>query len=326
MKKYLLVFILLISSMIASAKPNIYLFIDGDSAQSHIKQLNHQQIHGAQIIYSWKQLEPVKDHYNFSAIKHDLRVLKSIHKKLFIQIQDKSFNLNAVPVPDYLLSSKYDGGIAKQVDFAGQGKPVGAGWVAKQWLAPVRIRFQKLLRALSKKFDGKIAGINLTETAIDIQQSKYKYFTCDAYFNSTLENMSALRRAFKRSFVIQYVNFFPCEWNNDHNYMSRLFHYARKNNIGLGGPDAIPYRRGQMKNSYPFFHKLHKKMPIVAFAIQEPDYTYTNPNTGKHYSIKQLYQFAANYLGAKVIFWNTQQPQFKNDVLPFLKSQRKDKG
>ena len=78
--------------------------------------------------------------------------------------------------------------------------------------------------------------------------------------------------------------------------------------------------------NYTFFHKLHKKLPIVAFAIQEPDYTYTNPKTGRHYSVKQLYQFAANYLGANVIFWNTQQPQLRDNVLPFLKSHWQNKG
>ena len=154
------------------AQPDIYLFLGSDSAQNHIQQLHHKHIDGAQIIYSWKTLEPTKNHYNFSAIQRDLGVLKAMHKKLFIQIQDKSFQLNNIPVPNYLLSYKYQGGIAKQVDFAGEGKPKGAGWVAKQWVTPVRHQYQKLLSALGKQFDGKIEGINLAETSIDIQPSK----------------------------------------------------------------------------------------------------------------------------------------------------------
>ena len=132
--------------------------------------------------------------------------------------------------------------------------------------------------------------------------------------------MSALHQAFHKSFIVQNVNFFPCEWQNDHHYMSRLFQFAIHNHIGLGGPDVVPYRKGQMKNSYPFFHTYHNALRIVAFAIQEPDYTYTDPKTGKHYTMRQFYTFARHYLGADVIFWNIQAPQFKRDLLPFLRS------
>lgn len=55
--------------------------------------------------------------------------------------------------------------------------------------------------------------------------------------------------------------------------MSGLFLYAIKHQIGLGGPDVVPYRMAQMKNSYPFFHKLTGKL-LSGMAIQEPDYTF----------------------------------------------------
>ncbi len=183
----------------------------------------------------------------------------------------------------------------------------------------MRHRYQKLLLALAKHFDGKIAGINLPETAIDLNKKKMPpSFTCNRYFNSVIDNLQVLRSAFKKSTVVQYVNFFPCEWNNDHHYMSKLFSFAKRNNIGLGGPDVVPYRRGQMKNSYPYFNQYKNKLATVTFAVQEPDYTYTNPKTGKHFTVSELYNFANNYLGATVIFWNVQQPQYTSKVLPFL--------
>lgn len=73
-----------------------------------------------------------------------------------------------------------------------------------------------------------------------------------------------------------------------------------------------------MKNSYPFFNRYKEKLPLVAFAIQEPDYTYINPKTGKHFTVKEIYDFANNYLGASILFWNIQQPQYTKEVLPFL--------
>lgn len=301
------------------AHATIYLFIDSGHLRQYKKQLNVTGIEGAQLLYTWKSLEPKKGHYDFTQIEKDLRTAESLHKSLFIQIQDKSFSPHIINVPNYLLSPHYDDGIAKQSDFSGEGKPLGSGWVAKQWVPAVQLRFQKLLQALGKRFDGRIAGINLTETAIDLNSKKYPpFFTCNKYFRSVLNNMNVLRSSFNKSYVVQYVNFFPCEWDNDHQYMSHLFDYAYKHQIGLGGPDVAPYRRGQMKNSYPYFHRYKDKLPLVAFAIQEPDYTYINSKTKKHFSIQELYGFANHYLGAKIIFWNMQEPQFSQSLLPFI--------
>ena len=310
-----LVLLGLLSSSYAS--PNIYLFLDSGPAEKYQDFLEHPYIKGAQVIYSWKTLEPKKGSYNFEPIERDLKTLTSQHKSLFIQIQDKSFSPNIINVPSYLLSKEYDGGVAEQTDFPGEGKKITTGWVAKQWVPAVRERFQMLLIQLGKQFDGKVAGINLTETAIDLDNKNLpSLFTCDSYFQSVIDNMRILRSVFHKSYVIQYVNFFPCEWNNDHRYMSRLFDYAVQNNIGLGNPDGVPYRRGQMKNSYPFFHAYQSKLPVIAIALQEPDYSYRNPKTGKHFTSEELYNFSNNYLGATILFWNIQQPQFSQQLIP----------
>ena len=117
-------------------------------------------------------------------------------------------------------------------------------------------------------------------------------------FDTIIQNMAALKNAFQHTNVVQYVNFFPCEWNNDKGYMQKLFTYAVKHHIGLGNPDTVPYRQGQMMNSYPFFHKYRKELSLTAVATQEPDYTYINPKTGRTFTVPDLYGFAKNYLGA----------------------------
>ena len=73
-----------------------------------------------------------------------------------------------------------------------------------------------------------------------------------------------------------------------------------------------------MKNSYPFFNKYKDKLPIIAISIQEPDYTYTNPKTGKKFTVKELYDFATDYVGAEIIFGNRQEPEFTEKIIPFL--------
>jgi hypothetical protein len=304
--------------------PKLFLFLGAyPNLKDYQKILTNPCVTGVQIIYSWKALEPKKGIYDFSEIEKDLNFLNSIHKNLFIQIQDRSFQPNIIYIPDYMKEEKnYEGGVAMQFDFPGEGKPITEGWAAKVWEPQVRDRFQQLIKALANQFDGKIYGINLPETAVDFDSKNLpKDFTPDKYFSGELENIGEAKKAFHKSIVIQYVNFFPNEWNNDHHYMSSLFSYAIKNQIGLGVPDVVPYRKSQMKNSYPFYHQYKGKIAEIGMAIQEPDYTYKNSVTHKSYNFSEFYFFAKNYLGATIIFWNTQEPFFSKELKPNLNSQ-----
>ena len=74
--------------------------------------LETKNISGAQLKYTWKELEPIKDNYNFDLIQKDLDFLNLKHKKLFIQIQDVSFDTTIINVPKYLLEDPaYNGGM-----------------------------------------------------------------------------------------------------------------------------------------------------------------------------------------------------------------------
>lgn len=306
-KLFLIFFSLLISTTHANNVKN-FLFIGGDAnnLEKYKNIINKPNVFGVQIVYNWKELEPQKEKYDFSKIKQNLQFINNLDKKLFIQIQDRFFEPNAKYLPSYIINNPlYDGGIVKQLDRPGEAKALVSGWVAKQWNPKVREQFQKLLLALANEFDGKIYGINLPETALDIiSKNKNTKFSCDKYFNAEIENIKFAKKVFKKSFVVQYINFFPCEWENNRNYMSRLFELAYKNNIGLGNPDIVPYKKSQMKNSYYFFHKYRKKLSLVAMAVQEPTMTYINPKTKMPFTKKEIYDFANNYLGVDIIFWN----------------------
>jgi hypothetical protein len=306
-----ILFALLFASSVQAATPQNYLFTDSDQLENIRPLLQRDDIQGVQIVYSWKQLEKAKGQYDFSAIEKDLAFTNKLHKKLFIQLQDRFFEPQHKNIPSYLQQEpQYLGGLMEQTDNPGEGKPEGSGWVAMQWNPALRQQYQQLLAALAKSFDGRIAGINLPETSIDIdeKQAAKRGFTCERYFAATQENMLFAKSVFKKSYVVQYVNFWPCEWNNDHGYMSRLFETAQANNIGLGGPDIVPYKKGQMKNAYPFFHQYKGKLNLVAMAVQQPTLTYTNPKTHKKFTEQEFIQFAENYLGVNIIFWTTAAP------------------
>jgi len=108
----------------------------------------------------------------------DLAFLEQRHKRLFLQIQDRFFEIGHRKVPAYL-----------QVDNPGENEPEGHGWVALQWNPEVRGRYQQLLRALAQRFDGRIAGVNLPETAVGVDVRRdHTGFNCDTYFAAELEN------------------------------------------------------------------------------------------------------------------------------------------
>ena len=288
-------------------EPVSFLYTDSGDLKQIGSLLSRADIEGVQVVYSWKSLEPEKDHYDFSQIETDLKILDSAHKKLFVQIQDRFFRPQDKSVPTYLMQDPiYAGGITRQSDNPGEGKSPGSGWVADQWNRNVQKRYQLLLFALGKQFDGRVYGVNLPESAVDIDVRHHPAgFTCDEYFDAELENMKAAKAAFTKSYVVQYVNFWPCEWNNDHNYMSRVFAFSLQHGIGMGGPDVVPYRKGQMANSYPFFHRYKGKLVLIAMAVQEPTLTYTNPATGKKFTKSEFRDFARDYLGANILFWST---------------------
>ncbi|AZA83760.1 hypothetical protein C1637_14030 [Chryseobacterium lactis] len=294
--------------------PQNYIYTSSGDLQEIEKMITRKDVGGVQIVYNWRALETSKDVYDFSVIEKDLQYLTSLHKKLFIQLQDRFFEPQARYIPDYVLNEKeYTGGLVAQYDNPGENKPVGSGWVTQQWNPAVRMRYQKLIGELAKKFDGKIQGINLPETSIDIDMKKDKTnFSCDRYFQAELDNLKFAKSVFHQSYVLQYVNFFPCEWENDHQYMSRLFDFADKNNIGLGGPDIVPDKKAQMKNSYPFFNKYKGKLSLVAMAVQEPTLTYTNPKTKKPFTKEEFVSYAQDYLGVNIIFWSVESPWLRD--------------
>jgi hypothetical protein len=294
----------------AAAAPRNFLFADSEDLVRLAPLIQRPDIEGVQIVYSWKSLESAKDEYDFADIEQDLRSLEGLHRKMFIQLQDRFFEVQYRNVPRYILEEPiYGGGLVPQTDNPGEDKPAGHGWATQQWNPAVRERFQKLLQALAQKFDGRVFGINLPETAIDIDiDNDQTGFTCEKYFDAELANLAYARKVFRKSHVVQYVNFWPCEWNNDHEFMARVFALAREKGIGLGGPDIVPYKQAQMKNAYPFFHRYKGQLRLVAMAVQEPTLTYTNPETRQPFSRKEFVAFAENYLGVDIIFWSTTSP------------------
>lgn len=272
---------------------------------------------GAQIMYSWKQLEPEKGKYDFTYISEDYNYLLSKEKKLFIQLQDASFNPEEVVIPDYMHAGEFDGGFVPQVDDNG----VTVGWVAKRWNPKVQERFALLLKALGKEFDGKVEGINLQESSIDINSKTDTTFTPESYAKSLKINMLALKKAFPISITMQYANFMPGEWlpGQDEGYLRSIYKYGQEIGVGLGGPDLMFRQKGQLNHTIAMMHEGTFTAPL-GIAIQDGNYIGETGNNNvvndRENIVPLLHAFAKDFLKVRYMFWVCQEPYFSEDVIP----------
>ena len=326
----ILLLILFVFCAGVSAKPikhYVFFGMDREKLRQATSFLDSKLFAGAQVAYSWNQLEQGKDGYDFSMIREDLALLTAHNKRLWIQIQDVSFSEKYIFVPRYLLRDpQYNGGADKQYNFKlvdnVETDVTVLGWMARRWDPAVQERFHKLLFALGKEFDGKIEGVNSEETSITVGESGKlfpKDFTFEKYRDGIITNMKALRQAFPRSIVIEYANFMPGEWlpGDDKGYLRSVYRSARELGVGVGGPDILPYKPGQMKHSYPLIRSSAGAVP-TGVAFQDGNYQHVNPKTGKRVTMVEVLDFAENYLKLDYIFWCTEEPYYSEDLIPFL--------
>src|SRR5438105_15911512 len=93
-----------------------YVFFDRERGRIHDPAfLRTEAFAGAQLKYTWRELEPRPDAYDFRDIRKDLDFLATKGKRLFIQLQDASFTPSIFCVPEYLMQDpQFNGGADKQ--------------------------------------------------------------------------------------------------------------------------------------------------------------------------------------------------------------------
>jgi hypothetical protein len=309
-----------------SIKHFVYFARDRELIRDH-PFIHIKRIAGAQIMYSWKQLEYDKDRYDFTIIKSDFNYLKSHGKKLFIQLQDATFNSDYIGLPDYLIAEEYSGGAAPQYNDNG----VAEGWVAKRWNPQVQHRFALLLEALGKEFDGKVEGINLQESAIGVTSESDTTFTPERYAAGIKTNMLALKKAFPQSVAMQYANFMPGEWLpwEDKGYLRSVYQYGQEIGVGLGGPDLMVQRKGQLNHALAMMHENKYTVPL-GIAVQDGNYVgktgadsdynhYISTGPAKSENlVPLLHAFAKDFLKVSYMFWVYQEPYFSSHLVPCI--------
>lgn len=304
------------------ARPVSYVFFGRDHERVDDPAfLDHRGIAGAQLTFTWRELEPARDRYDFSGVEARLAQLQRHGKRLVVQVQDVSFADRPL-VPDYLLrDTAFHGGAVHKLEGDSEATLKEAGWVARRWDPAVRARFAALLRAMGRAFDGRLEGINLPETAIgfNVPTRWPSGFTFDEYARAMQAITSDARAAFPRSCVIVYGNFMPGEWlpGNDKGFLRAVHAHAARIGAGVGGPDLIPHRPGQRNHAY----RLIAARPpgtIAGVAVQDGNLAEKNPHTGAPVTVRELALYARDTLRLDFLFWGNEEPYYSRDVLPFL--------
>jgi len=318
--------VILAASLTAGVGPSrpahyIYFGIERDRIRES-SFLDEPAIAGAQLKYTWPELEPERDRYDLAPLLADLAWLKQHGKRLFVQVQDVSFSDTIVNVPAYLLrDSTFHGGVARQYERTDDGRLVAEGWVARRWAPSVRARFVRLITALADSLDGRIEGVNFPETAIGMGPADLwpPGYTPDTYAAGIRDIMTAAGAAFRRSVVIQYANFMPGEElpGHDRGYLRGIYAHAARVGVGVGGPDLLPLRWFQRHNSYPLI-AAREKAVVAGLAVQWGNLDDHDRRTGLQVTVDHLYAYAADTLHLDYIFWGTQEPYYSRDIMPFL--------
>jgi hypothetical protein len=310
--------------MLESAPIHNYVFFGRDRERISEKGfIKTPKFEGAQLMYAWKELESGEDNYDFSEMQKDLDFLKANGKRLFVQLQDTTFDPSTAAVPNYLRqNAKYHGGVVYQ--YKQNGQPDGL--VLMRWDPAVRERLHKLLKVLGKTFDGKIAGITLQETAIDVATGAKspRGFTPLRYRDAILSNMKVLKESFPKSLAMQYANFMPGD--DDISYLRSVFDFAKRIGMGIGAPDLMPNNVNQKSHAYKLMHELNSSIP-VGIAVQNGNYGGTTGDDIKPTEpwpniVPDLYGYAASYLNVNYIFWGAQEPYFSHDVVPYFEGKK----
>jgi hypothetical protein len=112
----------------------------------------------------------------------------------------------------------------------------------------------------------------------------------------------------------------PVEWlpGDDKGYLRAVYKAAKELKVGVGGPDLLPYRPGQLNHSYPLIRDAAGIIP-TGIAVQNGNYEHEDPKTGKRVTVPELLRFATEYLKVDYIFWCTQEPFYSEQVIPLFK-------
>lgn len=306
--------------------PGHYLMLinPGDSNPHYMEQVYSElavsAFRGVVIRYTWPELEPQKDMYDFSAIENHLTELASRNKQLIVLLETKSFNLTKEIVPDYIKTTPiYEGGI---FPIGAYGSKITKGYNIKMWNSYVQGRLRALIRNMGQHFNihPNFEGFGLTETAMGTPIEPLTTSQTDAFYGNLMILNQRMRYRFPNTMTFQFVNY-------PRSILETYVNSLQTMGSALGAPDVFPDEPGlnfpgsqySPRGLYTYYPERAGLMPL-AIQIEEPNYLNTRlDGTGHQPSIGELLTFARDTLKVNYLFW-TRTPEYYTKVLNTMKA------
>lgn len=254
---------------------------------------------GVQKRYSWRELEPAKDVYDFSAIAADLVVMDEAGAQLVAFVNDKSFRDERF-TPEYLWAD---------YTLPIRSPEPGSGYVSKRWDPFVVARMNKLLIELGKAFDGnpRFEGVALQESALGIDAAVLarEGYSALVYRDALIDTLANARRAMPQSQIFWYMNFLA----EGQPLLQAVSLAATGYGIALGGPDVLPDSASLQKHVYPLLES-QRDSAVLFTSAQNDSFRHEHVgSTGasKYWTPLEIFEFARDRLGVQYLFWNDVQ-------------------
>lgn len=240
--------------------------------------------------YRWRELEPVRGQYDFSAIQADLNWAQAYGMQLIVMIEDKTFTLER-PNPAYL-------------DAMTPRNRTG-GYSIVRWHPTVVASYKALVSALGRRFDShpNFEGIAAQESAIGLEQATLnRYgFTPEKYRDAYLAMFGHALSVMPRSRVFWYQNFFV----GNQAYIGTVAAALGPKGLVMAGPDVLPDSDELARRSYPFFEQFKGRMHL---GIQVEGICYralheTGGYATKYWTMPELFRYARDRLHVDYMFW-----------------------
>lgn len=275
--------------------PGHYIAMNMWDDRSVVPTVLRDGVAGVQVRYTWIDLEPAKDQYDFSAIRSDLEVLEGTGRQLVAFIFDKSFK-DEKYTPPYL----WDGYTLPSNAASG-----GVGFVSKRWDPYVVDRFTRLVEAIGREFDDhpRFEGVAIQETAIGIADSVLdaEGYTPEQYRDALVEQLCNASAALPKSRVFWYMNFLV----RKQAYIADVRDQVLPCEVAVGGPDILPGQYSLERHVYPVIKSTYGGIRFNSAQYDSFRHERTLADGRVEYwSPLELFEFARDELELRYIFWN----------------------
>lgn len=234
---------------------------------------------GVQVRFTWAELEPWRDCYNFSRVKAAADLAHSAGLELVAMIEDKTF-VDEDPVPRYMAEYSYEN--------------TRGGRTAARWRPEVETRLAALARELQVGKGRGLGGICFQETAPGLlpEQLDASGYTAEMYAQALVH--------LSHHCDYLYVNFIP-------RGQDRLAWIVKNAACRVGGPDVLP--EGPPDDDaldrlvYPQLKAAPNRVRQFS-SMQHDSYSHPRRDEPRFWTLDELVDWAVEELRVDTLFWN----------------------